>query len=557
VKAASFPAIDDAPGAARATSGSIAEAAPGRLRIRALAVALMILFTGLAGRAVQLAVLGAPAPAKTQPAATAALVVRADLVDRNGVLLATTIPGFQLTAEPKKVWDPADVARRLGRVLPDLDVAEAERRLAQRDRAIVYLKRDLTPRQRDAIFDLGLPGVGFVDQARRVYPQGELAVHALGGINGQFAGAAGLELGLDDQIRRNGAAGEPLRLSIDVRIQHALEAELAAAIDKTQAQGGAGIVLDGRTGETLAIASAPGFDPNSPPTFADDRRINRAAGSVYEMGSTIKPFTIAMALDAGLTKVDERFNLSQPIEIEGYEIKDLEQLGAGVPLARALAESSNIMAAKLALRVGADRQRATLAKLGLFDRAAIELPESGKPIPPDRSGPLTTAVLGYGHGMAMSLAALAGAYTVFANDGARVAPTLLAHARGDEIRKTPVFSRETSRAVLAMMRGVVTSGTAQRAEIKGLDIAGKTGSAEKPHKGAYAPDLLLSSFAAIFPARDPHYVIVVALDEPHRVVANGNLATGGAVAAPVVGRVAARIAPLLGVTATENGGESP
>jgi cell division protein FtsI (penicillin-binding protein 3) len=556
VKTASFPSLD----ALQETNGPrvIAEAAPGRLRIRALAIAILVLFTGLTGRAVQLAVMGDPKAHAKHNGATAPLIVRADLTDRNGVLLATTIPSFAIIADPKKVWDAADVARKLAKRFPELDVATVQRKLEQRERAQVQIKRDLTPRQKQEVLDLGLPGISFEEQSRRVYPQGQFASHLLGGVNAQRAGVAGVELGLDDAIRRSGLAGDALRLSIDVRIQHALEAELLAAIDDAQAQGGAGIVLDGRTGETLAIASAPSFDPNAAPAGDDPRRLNRAVGAVYEMGSTMKPFTVAMALDAGLTTPDEKFDLTKPISLQGYEIKEFHPIGAALPLHTALAQSSNIMAATLALRVGTQKQRATLAKLGLYERSPLELSDSAKPLPPQNKDQLSTAVLGYGHGMAFSLAALAGAYTVFTNEGARVQPTLLARARGDEVRKIPVFAKQSTRDVIVMMREAVRTGTAQRANVKGLEIAGKTGSAEKPRKegGGYAPDVMLSSFAAVFTANDPHYVIVIALDEPGRTAAFDNLATGGAVAAPAVGRVAARIAPLLGANGT-NVGESP
>ena len=556
MKAAEFPSFDTA--MERLGARGVAEAAPGRTRIRVLSILLLVLFLGLAARAVQLAVMGAPSDSANKSVA-APQIVRADLTDRNGVLLATTIPAFQLTAEPKKVWDAPSVARQIVRVLPDLDLGDVRRKLEQREREIVYLRRDLTPRQRDTLLNLGLPGIGFANQDRRIYPQGDLAAHVLGVINAQRAGAAGVELGLDDQIRRSGAAGDVIRLSLDVRVQHAVEAELESAIKTTQALGGAGIVLDGRTGEILAMASAPSFDPNAPPPFDDKRRLNKAAGAVYEMGSTIKPFTIAAALDAQLTTIDERFDLSKPIELSGYTIKDDEQLGASTPLPEALAKSSNIMAARLAMRIGADRQKDMLTRLGLYDRAAVELPESARPLPPQDSAPLTVAVLGYGHGMAMSLVALSGAYTVFVNKGARVTPTMQARSAGDEIAKTQVFTPQSTAALLAMMRQTITIGTAQRTDLKMLDIAGKTGTAEKPKErgGGYSQDRMLSSFAAIFPASDPHYVILVALDEPRRTAAYGNLVTGGAVAAPAAGRIAARIAPLLGVKATGNGGESP
>ncbi len=543
MRAVSFPiSVEDARAA-----GALVEAAPARLRIRVVAIVLVTLFLLLGARAGQLAFMHADSAVNgAKKLAPAGQIVRADIVDRNGVLLATTIPAFTLIAEPKKVWEPADVARRLAKALPELDAAAVQARLEQTDRDVVFIKRDLTPRQKQQILDLGLPGIGFRDQVRRAYPQGEMAAHILGGVNAKGLGASGLESGLDAQIRRSGEAGTAVRLSLDVRVQNALERELAAAMRAANAQGAAGIVVDARSGEVLAIASAPTFDANTPPAPDAPVHLNRAVGAVYEMGSTLKPFTIAMALDAKLTQPNESFDLASPLTVDGLTIDDYHKLGRAAPLHEALAQSSNIMAATLALRLGPERQREGLRKLGLFERSELGAPESAKPLPPRGADRVTTAVLGYGHGMAVTIASLAEAYTVFGNEGARVPLTLVARPAG-EAPRAKVFTKESTRAVLAMMREAVVSGTAKRADVPGLDIAGKTGSAEKPRNGTYAPDLMLSSFAAIFPAHDPRYVIIVALDEPRRTAAFENQATGGAVAAPVVGKIAARIAPLLGL----------
>jgi cell division protein FtsI (penicillin-binding protein 3) len=536
VKAAAFPPTN-------AWRGRVSEAAPARARIRVIAWALVLVFLGLAARAAQLAFSADPA-AKPAVAAAPAALARADLVDRNGVLLATTLPSYALVVEPARAWNPAETARRLAAMFPDIDADALSAKLQEKRGGLVYAKRGLSPRQRDAAFALGLAGVSFREEPARVYPNGVLAAHLLGGVNAGNRGAGGVESGLDAEILRGGAEGKPVRLSIDVRAQHALEAELDAAVAVAHAEGGAGIVLAGRTGEVLAIASAPTYDPNDPPPSDDARRLNRAAGAVYEMGSSLKPFTVAMGLEAGLTRPDEVFDLTRPLVVEGFTIQDFHGLNRLATLSEAFAESSNIMAAQMALRVGAPRQRATLRRLGLYDRAPIETPETARPLTQVGEDPLSVAVLGYGHGMAFSLAALAGAYTVFANDGARVKPTLLARAPGDPIQRIPVFSKATTQAVLAMMRRTVVAGTGRRANVPGLEIAGKTGSAEKPHKGVYEPDVLFSSFAAVFPASNPRYVVIVALDEPRRTPDLGNLATGGAVAAPAVGRIAARLAAL-------------
>ncbi len=468
MKAAAFPTPE-------AGGARVAEAAPARWRIRVLAWVFVLAFLGLAARASQLAFAGDPLAGRSSVEEAAALPMRADLVDRNGVLLATTLPSFALVAEPAKVWDAAATAKTLARLFPDLDRAGLEKRLADKSRALIYLKRDITPRQRTAVFEEGLAGVSFRDESTRVYPQGQLAAHLLGIINDKDHGAAGVESGLDKEILRAGGLGKPVRLSIDVRIQHALEAELDAAADETHAQGGAGLVLDARTGEVLAMASSPRFNPNDPPVGDDDRRLNRAAGAVYEIGSSLKPFTVAMGLDAGVTRAEEVFDLTHTLIVEGDEIKDHDGLNRLASLPEALAASSNIMAATIAMRVGSERQRAALKQLGMWDRAPLQIPETAAPLLPKKDDLLTTAVLGYGHGPAFSLAALAEAYTVFGNEGARAPLTLLARAPGDQIARVPVFSKAATETVLQMMRGVVTNGTGKGADAGGLELAGKPG----------------------------------------------------------------------------------
>ncbi len=544
-------AIDATPHAA---SAPVIEAAPAARRVNRLMALVLVIFAILAGRAVQLSLAGAPASTRAAPAPVATVVARADLVDRNGVLLATTLPSWILAAEPARVFDAAVAARKLATVVPGLDVADAERRLKS-DRDLVYIKRGLTASQRRAVHDLGLAGVTFEEEARRVYPNGALAGHALGYVDRKLEGAAGVERALDAEIRRAAAAGRPFALSLDLRVQYALESELADAAWRAKAKGGAAVILDGRTGETLAIASWPQVDPNAPGGGPEQARLNRAAGAVYEMGSTVKPFTAAMALDLDLLRLAEHFDLTRTLTVDGVAIRDPHPFTGPATAREAMAHSSNVAMAELALRVGATRQQAYLNKLGLLDRSSIELSEAPQPLKPRAADRVTTAILGYGHGMAPSLVSLAGAYTVFVNQGARVAPTMLRHADGDPIRTTPVFSEIAARETLQLMRDVVIEGTAMRADLGGLDIAGKTGTAEKSRTGGgYDADRLFSSFAAVFPARAPRYVIVLALDEPQRTAENGNLATGGAVAAPAVGRTVARIAPFLAQDASPSRG---
>lgn len=523
----------------------VVEAAPARTRIRALAFGLCLLFLVIAARVSQLAVAGSPVR-EPRVAEISNALSRGDIVDRTGALLATNIPGFTLTAEPALVVDAPDTARALMRLFPDLDYADTLRRLTSTNVQTIYIRRGLTPRQRDEVIELGRAGLRFEPQDLRVYPMGTLAGHVLGQTDPDLNGLAGVELGLQDMIRRAGETGGAVQLSIDARIQFAVEDELARAGRETGAQGAAAIVLDGRTGETLALASWPALDPARRGEASASQITNRAAASRYEMGSTLKPFTVAMALDERLTSMQEPFELT-PFAIGDVTIADLHPIPGQATLRQIIAQSSNIGAAQLALRLGPARQRSYLQRLGMLEAAGIQLPESATPRAPMRTDQLSVAVLGYGHGLSMSLTALAGAYTVFTNEGERVRPTLLLHREGDPVTRVRVFSPQTTRTVVGLMRFSVTEGTGRLADVPGLEIAGKTGSAEKFEDGSYAEDRNFSSFAAVFPASNPRYVIVLALDEPTRTSADSGRLTGGAVAAPPVGRIARRIAPALGL----------
>lgn len=516
------------------------EAAPARNGVRGVAICVFALFALLAGRAVQLAFSGDPLAEPRGAAAHA--IPRADIVDRNGILLATTVRAYALTATPARVWDAQATAAALMRLFPELDRADTVRRLSDTGRRLVYLRRSLTPGQREEVTALGLAGIGFEAEDRRVYPNGTLAAHALGFTDVDLNPLAGVERGLDEEIRSAGASGRPLRLSLDVRIQHALETELGAAARAAHASGGSAIILDARSGETLALASWPAFDPNEAGAASEQARRDRVAGDLHELGSTIKPFTVAMALEEEATTSGELFDLSQPFDIDGHLIEDHEPVTGLVSLRAILTHSSNIGAARLALRIGSSKQRSYLQRLGLLSATTLETGRNQAPLAPRAQGRRDVAGVGFGYGLAATQAALAGAYTIFANDGARVSPTLLLRAQGEEVERTPVFSERTTRQTLSYLRAVVTEGTGRAADVPGLAVAGKTGTAEKlGDDAAYDESRNFSSFAGVFPAADPRYVIVLALDDA------GAGGAGGAVAAPAVARTLTRAAPMLGL----------
>ncbi len=517
------------------------EAAPARNRVRMLAIGIFAVLLLLSGRAIQLAFSGDPL-ADPRGAAAVGGIERADIVDRNGELLATTVRSFALTAEPHRVWDANETADVLRGVFPDLDRATLVRRLTDTSRQLIYLRRSLSPEQREQVLALGLGGIGFEREDRRVYPHDELAAHTLGFTDVDLVPLAGIELGLNDQIRAAASEGRSVRLSLDVRIQYALETELATAARASSASAASAILLDGRTGEVYALASWPTYNANAAGQASEAARTDRIAGDVHELGSTVKPFTVAMALQEELTNSGELFDLNQAFDVDGSVIEDHEPAPGLAGLREIIAHSSNIGAARLALRLGGARQRSYLERLGLMSAPSLELARRQEPIYPGARSRRDVAGLGFGYGLATTPASLAGAYTVFTNQGARVAPTLLARGPDVEIERSTVFSPGVTRQVLAYMRATVTSGTGRAADVPGLAVAGKTGTAEVfENTTGYDESRNFSSFAGVFPAHDPRYVIVVSLDGV------GEGAVGGATAAPVVARTLRRIAPMLGL----------
>jgi cell division protein FtsI (penicillin-binding protein 3) len=509
-------------------------------RVRIVALVLMALFAVLAVRTVAVAVSGAAPVAAPLSVET---MRRADIVDRHGAVLATSLPAFDVWAEPRWIADPAAAAASLRTVLPSLDVEEAIARMHS-SRALVRLARGLTPPQRARVHDLGLSGIVLRRSQRRFYPNVETAGRLIGRINAEGAPISGVELGLAPVLDAASAQGRAVALSIDLHVQHAVEVELGAALRRFQAKAGAGIVVDGHSGEVLALASVPLHNPNAPLSGPPPNDL--ATGAVFELGSTLKPFTVAAALDAGRVDPGERFDTQAPLLAAGRRITDANPADAPVDLTQALARSSNVAIGALAMRLGADAQVAMFQRLRLAAPAPLPVAGAQSFVLPAGRDDAAVAANAYGRGALFSLAALAQAYTLFTRDGALVR-LRLTPALGDPAQTSPVFSAATTGSVLAMLQAAGSDeGTGAAASaIAGFAIAGKTGTSEKLIEGRYDQDRNLALFAAVFPARAPRYVLVVALDEPQRTPASGGRATGGAVAAPTAGRIAARIAPLL------------
>ncbi len=523
----------------------------GRNRLVLVAALFALAFTVIAGRLVDLTVLhGGGEPALGRDLAAATAPKRRNIIDRRGVLLATNLTTASLYARPAKVLDAEVAARRLAKLLPELDAKALTAKLAT-GRGFVWIKRHLTPRQQYQVNALGLPGLGFQRESRRIYPHGNLFAHALGYTGIDNRGLAGLEKHFDEDLATAASddADQPLRLGLDTRVQHVLHGELSRAVAEFGARGASGLILDVDSAEVVALVSLPDFDPNRLSTASADALFNRATLGVYEMGSTFKALTMAMALEAGV-RLNQGYDARKPIRVARFTIRDDHAKARWLSLPEIFIYSSNIGAAKMALDVGAKRQRQFLGDLGLLQRAAIELPEVGKPLTPRPWREINTMTVAFGHGVAVSPLQLANAVAALLNGGLMRNPTLL--AREGAVPGRRVVSRRTSDAMRWLMRLNVEQGTGKRAQAPGYLVGGKTGTAEKAAAGGYSHRALLSSFVGAFPMKQPRYVVLAVLDEPQGRPETFGFATGGWTAAPVVGRVIARAGPLLGVGKTED-----
>lgn len=483
-------------------------------------------------------------PVAAAPKPTGVRMERADILDRNGQILATSLPTVSLFAHPKDVRDAQAAAQGIHRILPELSEAEVYAKLTS-DKSFVYIKRNLTPSQHYEINRLGQPGLDFESSERRVYPQGPLAAHVVGLSDLDNKGIAGVEKSFDAKLRED---PEPLRLSIDLRVQDAVKSELQAAIVKANAIGGTGMVMDVGTGELLAMVSLPDFDPNLPATQAPETMFNRATLGTYEMGSTFKLFTAAAALDAGIANLGSTYDARAPIKVSRFEIRDTHPLNRFISIEEIIVHSSNIGAARLALDLGTTEQKAFMARMGMLKPVSLELPELGAPQAPQVWRDINTMTIAFGHGLSVTPLHLTGGVAALVNGGVQVPPTLLRREPDETVEVARVVSAKTSEAMRKLMRAVVESGTGSRADADGYVVGGKTGTAEKVSvHGGYTRKALLSSFIGAFPIDHPRYVVLAMVDEPKGTKETFGFATGGWVAAPVVSKVVARIGPLLGV----------
>jgi cell division protein FtsI (penicillin-binding protein 3) len=476
---------------------------------------------------------------------------RADIVDRHGKLLATTLESPSLYADPRQIVDPAAVTRELLAALPGLDRTELFAKLTS-GKGFVWVKRHLTPEEEYAVNQLGIPGLQFEREERRVYPFGNLLSHVVGYTGIDDNGQAGIERGLDDQLR---GRQEPLQLSIDLRLQYILHEELQRVVDDFTAKGAAGLIMNVNTGEVLAMVSLPDFDPNHPdtpdPNHPDipiaQRMFNRVTLGDYEIGSVFKIFTTAMGLDSGATTMTGVFDATHPIRIGRFTISDYHGKHRPLSVPEILMYSSNIGEAKVALAVGAERQQEYLRRFGLLTSPTFELKEIGKPHYPAHWREVNVMTIGFGHGISETPLQIASAASALVNGGVLRQATLLKLPAGDAPQGRQVISPETSEHMRKLLRLVVQYGTGEMVDAPGYVVGGKTGTADKVVGARYAERKLLSSFLGVFPMNAPKYLVLAMVDEPHGTKASYGFATAGWTAAPAVGRTIVRIAPLLDV----------
>ena len=533
------------------------ERAEGRLLVLGVVFLCAFSMVGL-----KMSVMAGSDPVEPKSAASGAQIVaaRADITDRNGRILATNLTTHSLYAQPHQMIDPDRAARELAEIFPDLDDEKLFKQFTGK-RKFLWIKRRISPEQQQAVFDIGEPGLLFGPREMRLYPNGKLMAHVLGGASfgregvsaAEVVGIAGVEKAMDDALRDPGRGDVPLALSLDLTVQTAVEEVLQGGMMLMNAKGAAAVLMDARTGEILSLASLPDFDPNDRPRpltsgdQGDSPLFNRAVQGLYELGSTFKIFTTAQGVEERLVSRTTWIETTGPMTWGRHKIRDFKDHGPALTVEDVIVESSNIGTARIAMMIGAERQQDFLAKLGLFKPVPVELIEAkgAQPLLPKRWSEIHTMTVSYGHGLSASPLHLASAYASLLNGGRKVTPSIL---KGGNPLGEAVVSENTSAQMRDFLRQVVQRGTATMGEVAGYKVAGKTGTADKPKpEGGYYDDKVIATFASVFPADDPKYVLVVSLDEPVETSGSKPRRTAGWTAVPVAREVIRRAAPLLGL----------
>ena len=490
---------------------------------------------------------------------------RGDIVDRNGRILATNFDTHALYAETRNMIDPLAAAAGLVEIFPQMDYRELVEDFTG-PQHFLWVRRQISPEQMQAVHDIGEPGLLFGPREMRLYPNGAIAAHILGGArfgrqavnSAEIVGVAGIELFLDDRLRDPLQSDNPVALSLDLTVQSTMEEVLHNGMTRMNARGAAGVLMDIHTGEIIAMASLPDFDPNDPPNApqsgdpADSPLFNRALQGVYELGSVFKIFTVAQALEMHLVQPHTIIDIEGPLQWGRFEIEDFSDHGDLLSVADVITYSSNVGTARIAQMIGAEAQEGFLGQLGLLTIPPVEMVEAStsRPILPQNWSEISTMTISYGHGLSVSPLHLAAGYASVLNGGLRVEPTIL---RQTDPAPGPRVVRETvSMQARAMLRAVVQRGTASLGDVEGYAVGGKTGTADKPGVGGYTEDSVVATFAGLFPAHDPQYVFVVTLDEPNEVSSGAARRTAGWTAVPVASELIRRAAPLLGLRPTDD-----
>jgi cell division protein FtsI (penicillin-binding protein 3) len=523
-------------------------------RIRLVGFAFITLYAVIGGKLVYLGM--KPDTQSLRRAASEAVsATRPDVVDRNGEVLASDVKAMSIFAEPRRIIDKDEAVELLTAVLPGLNARELRERLGSR-KGFVWIKRAVTPKEREEVFRLGLPGIVFVPENKRVYPNGPLASHVLGFTNVDNQGIAGIEKYIDNQglgdLNRAGfqmtaSDLKPLQLSIDLKVTHALRDELTKGIERYKAKAGAAAIMDVNTGEVIALASLPDYDPNNPTDAHDPNRINRMSVGTYEMGSTFKALTLAMGIDSGKVNLRTSIDARGALRYGRFKIGDYHAQNRALTIPEVFTYSSNIGTARVALMVGVEGHKAFLRKLGQLDRVRTEIPESAEPQVPRNWGELSTMTIAFGHGLAVAPLQAMMAVAALSNGGYLINPTFLKRSEDDAKKDAPrVIKPETSEALRYLMRLNAVSGSAKTIDISGYYAGGKTGTAEKSFHGRYVKDRVLTTFTAIWPSDKPKYLYLTIMDEPQPTPETHGYRTAAWNAGAVTGRLIERTGPLLG-----------
>ncbi len=543
------------------------EAMRDRARVRAESRLLLLgvfFFLAFSAIGTRMGVMAASEPQEPRVASSGADIVaqRADIVDRNGRILATNLVTHSLYAQPHQMVDPKRAADRLVELFPDLNHETLVRQFTDPERRFVWVKRRLSPEQVQAVHDIGDPGLLFGPREMRLYPNGRLAAHILGGASfgregvhsAEIIGVAGIERAYEDYLRDPANAGDPLYTSIDLTVQAAAREVLEGGMRLMNAKGATSILLDVHTGEVVSMVSLPDFDPNTRPQpltagdASDSPLFNRAVQGVYELGSTFKIFAAAQAIDEGLVGPATRIDTKGPMTWGRYRIRDFRNYGPELSVTDIMVKSSNIGTARLAMMIGGKRQQEFLRRLGFLDPLSVELTEApgARPLLPRQWSDISTMTISYGHGLSASPLHLAAGYATMVNGGTLVRPTLLRQDKPQQGER--VIKETTSAAIRDMLRQVVTRGTASFGDVPGYAVGGKTGTADKARpQGGYYKDRVIATFASVFPAHDPRYVLILTLDEPQETSGPEPRRTAGWTAVPVAAEMIRRTAPLLGL----------